>query len=66
MRLHQTKIFCIAKETSTKRTGGLLNEKIFVNDIPNKELISKIHIETIQLDIKKEKQVDWKISRGSE
>ena len=51
--------FCIAKKTinQTKRQPAEW-EKIFANNISNKELISKIYKELIQLNIKKTKQPD--------
>ena len=58
MRLHQTKIFCIAKETSTKRTGGLLNEKIFVNDTSSKGLNTQ-NIQRTHTTLSKNKQHDF-------
>ena len=56
MRLNQTKIFCTAKETinNMKRLPAEW-EKIFANDISDKRLLSKIHKELIQLNIKQTK-----------
>ena len=47
------KSFCTVKETSNKMTGQPTEcEKIFANDIPNKESI-KIHEDLIQRNIQK-------------
>ena len=48
------KSFCTAKETINKMERQLSEwEKIFANEATNKELISKIHKELMQLSIKK-------------
>ena len=50
------KSFCTVNETinKTKRQMGKTEwEKIFANDMTNKELISKIYKQLIQLNIKK-------------
>ena len=47
------KIFCTAKETIHKTKRQLTEwEKIFANDMTDKGLISKIHRQIIQLNIK--------------
>jgi len=58
MVLHPTKSSCIAKETINKmKRPSTEREKIFANDISDKRLISKIHKELIELNIKnKQKQ----------
>ena len=44
------KSFCPAKETTDKTKGQHTEwEKTFANDVTNKELISKIHKQLIQL-----------------
>ena len=45
--------FCTAKETKTKRKP-MDWEKIFANDAINKGLVSKIHKQLMQLNIKKQ------------
>ena len=51
------RVKCTAKETINKRKRQPTYwEKIFVNDMPNKGLISKICKQLIQLNIKKNPQ----------
>ena len=60
-------IFCIAKEIINKMKRQPSEwKKMFANHISDKELISKIYKELIQLNSKKNKQFDLKMSRGSE
>ena len=48
--------FCIAKETINKTKRQLTEwEKIFANDAADKRLISKMHKQLMQLNIKKKK-----------
>ena len=66
MRLHQTKIFCTAKETINRvKIQSTEWEKIFANYISDKALIFKIYRELIQLNSKK-KNTDLKMSGRSE
>ena len=52
--LIKLKSFCTAKETIDKRKRQATEwEKIFANDVTDKELISKIYKQFIQLNIKK-------------
>ena len=52
--LMKLKSFCTAKETINKTKRQLTDwEKIFANDAADKGLISKIHKQFIQLNIKK-------------
>ena len=51
---HQTKKFCTVRKTSNKTKRPPTEwKKIFANDIFNEELISKIHIKLIRVNIKK-------------
>ena len=51
------KSFCTTKETTNKMKRQLTErEKIFANDVTDKALISKIHKQLIQLNIKKTNQ----------
>ena len=60
----KVKSFCTAKETinKTKRQPSEL-EKIFANEATDKELISKIYKQLMQLNIKKNKQPNPKMGR---
>ena len=50
-----TKSFCTAKETTYKTKAQPMEwEKVFANDMDDKWLISKIHKQLIQLNIKKQ------------
>ena len=52
--LIKIKSFCTAKETISKTKRQLTKwEKIFVNDIADKELLSKIYKELIKLNTQK-------------
>ena len=54
MGLHQTKTFCIAKDTiSRTKKHPKVWENIFVNDISNKGLTSKIYKELTCLNTQK-------------
>ena len=54
MRLHQTKNFCIAKETINKMEKQLTEwENKITNDTSDKGLISKMYKELIKFDTKK-------------
>ena len=60
------KRFCTAKETINKTKRQPTEwEKIFANDGTNKGLISKMYKQLIQLNIKKTKQHNQKMGRGS-
>jgi len=49
--------FCTAKETTHKtKTQPTAWEKIFVNDLTDKRLVSNIHMQLLQLNIKKKKK----------
>ena len=52
MRLHQTKSFCTAKDTINKLRSPVL-ENIFVNNISDKGLTSKIYKELTCLNTQK-------------
>ena len=54
--LTKLKSFCTAKETINKQTKRqpMGSEKIFANDVTDKELISKIYKQLIQLNIEKQ------------
>ena len=57
---HQTKKFCTVRETSNKMKRPPTEwKKIFANDIFNEELISKIHIKLIRVNIKKKTIKNW-------
>ena len=58
------KIFCKAKETTNKMKRQPSEwEKIFANESTDKGLISKIYKQLMQLNIKKNKQPNPKMSR---
>ena len=61
--LMKLKSFCTAKETinKTKEQPSEL-EKIFANEVTDKGLISKIYQQLMQVNIKKSKQPNPKIS----
>ena len=64
--LIKLKSFCTAKETVNKTKIQLTEwEKIFANDATKKGLISKIHKQLIQLNIKKNKQPSQNMGRRS-
>ena len=61
---HAVKLsFCTEKETfdKTNKKQLLEWENIFVNDMTNKRLISKIHKQLMQLNIKKFKESNQKM-----
>ena len=61
MVLHPTKSSCTAKETINKmKRPSMEREKIFANDISDKRLISKIHKEFIELNIKNKNKTRFK------
>ena len=52
------KSFCIAKETINKKKRQSSKwEKIFADEAPDKELISKIYKQLMKLNIKKKKKI---------
>lgn len=56
--------FCTAKETTNKRERQPSEwENIFANDLFNKEVISKVYKELMQVNTKKEKS-ELKMGRG--
>ena len=58
--------FCIAKETINKTKRQLTEwEKIFANDAADKRLISKIHKQLMQLNMKNRNNATQKVSRKS-
>ena len=58
------KSFCIAKEARNKMKRQPSEwEKIFANEASDKELISKIYKQLMQLNIKKNKQPNPKLGR---
>ena len=59
MGIHQARSFCVAKETIMKhheKASYIALEKILANHLSDKELISKIYKELIQLNSNKTKQ----------
>ncbi|XDA70890.1 hypothetical protein R6Z07M_001229 [Ovis aries] len=59
-----TRSFCTQKETFDKTENKQLleRENIFVNDMTNKRLISKIHKQLMQLNIKQFKESNQKMA----
>ena len=61
------KIFCTAKDTiSRTKRHPTLRENIFINDISNKGLTSKIYKEFTHLDKQKANNQILKMGRGAE
>ena len=61
------KSFCKAKETTNKmKRQPSEREKIFANESTDKGLISKIYKKLMQLNIKKNKEPNPKMGKGSE
>ena len=61
MRLHQTKKFLHSKGNHDKtKRQTTKTKKIFANNTTNKELMPKIYKELLQLDTKKNKQINKK------
>ena len=53
MGLHQTKILCTIKETINEmKRSPTIWEKIFINDIYDKRLVSKTYKKLIKLNLK--------------
>ena len=48
------------KETTDQMKKPTAQKKIFANDMTNKELMSNIYKQLIQLNIKKQAKNDWK------
>ena len=62
--LIKLKNFCTAKETINKtKRQPIEGDKVFVNDMTSKGLISKIYKQLIQLNIKENKQPSQKMGR---
>ena len=60
------KSFCIAKETINKKKRQSSKwEKIFADEAPDKELISKIYKQLMKLNIKKKKKSNQKLDISS-
>ena len=65
MRLHQTKKFLHSKGNHDKtKRQTTKRKKIFANNTTNKELMPKIYKELLQLDTKKNKQINKKKKNG--
>ena len=62
--LMKLKSFCTVKETINKtKRQPIEGDKVFVNDMTSKGLISKIYKQLIQLNIKENKQPSQKMGR---
>ena len=65
MGLHQTKKVLHREKTISRMEGPPREWKKLANNMYEKGLIFKIYKEFIQLNIKKTKQLDLKMGRGS-
>ena len=65
IRLHQTKIFCTAKESINKRKRQPTEwESTLTNDTSGKRLISKVYKEPIQPNMKETNNPVLKMGKG--